>query len=310
MNIVFMGTTDFAVPSLELLASSPPCNILMVVSQPDKAKGRGRVVSPTPVKEAALRLSFPIIQPPKASDPSFIQTIRVLNPDLVVVVAYGQILKKEFLDIPTKGCINLHGSLLPKYRGAAPIQRAVMNGETVSGVTTMLLNEGMDEGGILLKKEINIEEDDTAGSLSDRLRAVGAELLLDTIKGMNDNRLAPIPQDSSRATYAPKIGKEERQINWSDEGEKILNLVRGLTPFPGAYTILNDKRVIISSVEKGDGFQGKPGQLKVVGQERLLVATATESLLIKRVKPEGKRGMDVADFLAGHHIEDGTLFVS
>jgi len=308
MNIVFMGTPDFAVPSLEIIASSPLCNILAVVSQPDKPKGRGRILSPTPVKEAAQRLSLPIMQPVKASDPLFIETIRKINPDLIVVVAYGQILKKEFLDIPPKGCINLHGSLLPKYRGAAPIQRAVMNGEKITGVTTMLLNEGMDEGDILLKKEIKIEENDTAGTLFDRLKGVGAELLLDTIKRMNDNRLEPIPQDSSRATYAPKIGKEECQINWSDEGEKIRNLVRGLTPFPGAYTFLNGKRIIISSIEKGDNFKGRPGELKVLGKDTLLVATATNHLIIKMVKPEGKREMPVADFMAGHHIESGMSF--
>ncbi len=308
MNIVFMGTPDFAVPSLEIIASSPICNIVAVVSQPDKPKGRGRTLSPTPVKEVAERFSLPILQPVKASDHLFIEAVRKLSPDLIVVVAYGQILKKELLDIPPKGCINLHGSLLPKYRGAAPIQRAVMNGEKITGVSTMLLNEGMDEGDILLKKEIKIEERDTAGTLFDRLKGVGAELLLETIKGLKDNRLEPIPQDSSLATYAPKISKEECLINWGEEGEKITNLIRGLTPFPGAYTFLNGKRVIISSAAKGDRFKGKPGELSVAGKDTLLVATATESLRINMVKPEGKREMSVAEFMAGHHIESGMSF--
>lgn len=308
MNILFMGTPDFAVPSLELIASSPLCNILAVVSQPDKPKGRGRTLSPTPVKEVAERFSLPILQPERASDPTFIDTVKKLKPDLIIVVAYGQILKKELLDIPLKGCINLHGSLLPQYRGAAPIQRAVMNGDKVTGVTTMLLNEGMDEGDVLLKKEIRIEERDTAGTLFDRLKGVGAELLLETIRGLKDNSLEPIPQDSSLATYAPKISKEECKIDWSQDADKIRNLVRGLTPFPGAYTFLKGKRVIISAVEKIEGFKGKPGEIKAVGKDTLLVTTGSEPLAIKMVKPEGKREMTVSQFMAGHHIESGMSF--
>jgi methionyl-tRNA formyltransferase len=235
LKLLFLGTAEFACPSLKVLIDSSH-QILGVITQPDRPKGRGQKRVPSPVKSLALKAGLPIHQPEKVRDPSFLEVLESLRPDLLVVVAYGQILSARVLSIPPRGCVNVHASLLPKYRGAAPIVRAILAGESRTGVTTMFLDPGMDTGPILLAQEAEIGEEDTAGTLHDRLSHMGAGLLLRTLEGLETNRLAALPQDHSQATLAPKIEKEEARIDWSTPARRIFNLIRGFDPWPGAYT--------------------------------------------------------------------------
>src|SRR5512147_571289 len=235
MRIVFMGTPDFAVPSLEALLKSPD-EVVGVVTQPDRPKGRGQVLTPSPVKQVALREHIPILQPTKMKDPDFLAALGAWKPDLIAVAAFGRILPPVILSLPPKGCINVHGSLLPKYRGAGPIQWAIINGETETGITTMLMDEGMDTGAMLLQEKIAIAPDDTAGSLSPRLAEVGGRLLVETLARLKAGTVVPQVQDHAQATMAPLLKKEDGAINWTVSATAIANRVRGLTPWPGAYT--------------------------------------------------------------------------
>ncbi|MBQ1190029.1 MAG: methionyl-tRNA formyltransferase, partial [Lachnospiraceae bacterium] len=270
MKIVFMGTPDFAVSTLESLVKGGH-EVIAAVTQPDKPKGRGKAVQYTPVKEKALEYEIPVYQPVKARDPEFVELLKGMNPDVIVVVAFGQLLPKAILDIPKYGCVNVHASLLPKYRGAAPIQWAVIDGEEVSGVTTMLMDEGLDTGDMLEKAEIVLDEKETGGSLFDKLSALGGELILSTLEKMENGTITRTPQGDSTTSYAKMLKKTMGEIDWHMEAVKIERLIRGLNPWPSAYTSLKGKTVKIWSADVVAGEStGNPGRVTVT-KDKLLV---------------------------------------
>lgn len=304
-----MGTPDFAVPCLQALIDAGK-EIVAVVTQPDKPKGRGKLLAQPPVKGLALKHNIPVFQPEKIRDESFINTMRNFSPDIIVVVAYGKILPKAVLDIPPKGCINVHASLLPKYRGAAPINRAIINGEKETGVTTMLMDEGMDTGDMLLVEKVEIKDDDTASSLHDKLKEIGAVLLIKTIKAVESDTINPVKQDDREATYAPMLKKEDGRIDWTLKAEEIVNLIRGLNPWPGAYTRWEGKQIKIfkGSRAKGQGSREEPGKIIDVSQEGICVAAGKGDLIITELQMENKNRMNVSDFIKGHRIVKGQIF--
>ncbi len=307
-RIIFFGTPTFAIPTLKGLVQGPN-KIVGVVTQPDREKGRGRKIAASPVKELALQQGLTLYQPEKAKDEPFLECIRDLQPDLFVVIAYGQILAKALLQIPKWGAVNVHASLLPQYRGAAPINWAILKGEKVTGVTTMMLDEGMDTGDILLQTEIPIGEEEATETLYDRLSSVGAQLLLKTLEGMKAGNIHPIPQDHSKATYAPPLKKEDGHIDWKKEAEEIHRQIRAFTPWPGAFTEWGGRRLKIcrGEVRKGASYQ-KAGAVVWMGSDFMEVAAGKDSYIIKEVQLEGKRRMDVRDFLSGHPFPVGTVF--
>jgi len=308
MNIVFMGSPDFAVPTLKKLLASDH-NLSAIVTQPDRPKGRGRAVSPPPVKVCALSSDVPILQPEKASDPGFIAAIREMQPDLLAVVAYGQILKQELLDIPKHFCMNVHSSLLPKYRGAAPINRAVINGDAETGVTTMKMALKMDAGDILLVSRLAIDPADTAQTVHDRLAELGADLTLKTIEQLEKGELQPISQNESEVTFAPKLSKEDGLIDWSRCAEEINNLIRGVQPWPGAYSFLKGKRIRIWKAEVLSGEESKrAGAVIKATSEGIEVQTGKGRINILEMQPEGKKRLDVKSFLLGNAVEAGDAF--
>ncbi len=304
-----MGTPDFAVPSLQALIDAPD-EIVGVVCQPDRKKGRGRKLAPPPVKELALQHELPVFQPEKVKTEEFYSTIEALAPELIVVVAYGKILPEPLLKLPRLGAINVHGSLLPKYRGAAPIQWAVLNGEKESGVTIMQLNAGMDTGDILMPVSLPISEDDTAGSLFDKLAALGAESLAKAVALLKEGQLSPIPQDHAQASYAPMLTKEQGHIDWSQPAETIHCTIRGLDPWPSAYGYLHEKRFRFFSpklvLKKA---KEQPGTICQADASGLLIATGTDYLLIREIQPEGKKRMNVQACLCGTPIQPGDQFI-
>ncbi|MCS7215181.1 MAG: methionyl-tRNA formyltransferase [Thermodesulfovibrio sp.] len=304
-GIIFFGTPEFAIPSLKALISKGE-KILLVVTQPDKPKGRGKVIQPSEIKKIALQYGLPLIQPEKIKDENFIKNLKPflkpLNPEFGIVVAYGKILPKEILEIPKYGCINLHASLLPKYRGAAPIQWALIKGEKITGVTTMLMDEGVDTGPILLQKEVPIEDKDDAESLSKKLSVIGAELVIETIDKMRKGIIIPKPQ-TGEATYAPQLKKDDGKINWNDSAMKIFNLVRGTYPWPCAYSFLKNERVKIIKTEVLQG-NASPG-LIVRAKNELVVGTAEGLLRILLIQPEGKKIMTAKEFISGRKINEG-----
>jgi methionyl-tRNA formyltransferase len=308
MNIVFMGTPEFALPTLKALHHSSH-SIQAVITQADKPKGRGQKLIFSPIKQYALDSKLPILQPKTVNEPEFIESLKKNRPDIVIVVAFGQILSENFLKIPIQFCVNLHSSLLPKYRGAAPIHRAILNGDNKSGVTTMIMDKGMDTGDILLMQETPINEIDNAQTLHDTLSKLGGTLVLETIKRLEQNTLLPVPQDHNQATYAAKLKKEEGLIRWELPATTLSNQVRGLTPWPGTYTLLNKKRlrIIKVQVDKGtlDDIPGKVARVTDLGIE---VGTGKGRLVINELQPEGKKSMSAKSFLAGHKIKQGTLF--
>ncbi|NWF92889.1 MAG: methionyl-tRNA formyltransferase [Syntrophaceae bacterium] len=307
-RIVFFGTPSFAIPSLRGLIQGPD-EIVGVVTQPDRQKGRGRRVIPSPVKEVALKYGLTILQPEKVREEAFQQRIESLRPDLIVVVAYGQILPRSLLEIPRYGAINVHASLLPKYRGAAPIVWAILKGERVTGVTTMMMDEGMDTGDILLQEEIPIDEKETGESLHERSAALGAQLLRRTLEGLKAGTIHPIPQDHSKATYAPPIRKEDGRIDWSREAKEIDRQVRAFNPWPGAFTEWNGRLLKIYGGEVREGGpRGERGVVLWVGSDFIEVETGKGSFLIREVQLEGKRRMSVREFLSGHPVPIGTIF--
>ncbi len=308
MKIVFMGTPDFAVSTLTSLYDAG-YEIAAVVSQPDKPKGRHAELMPTPVKAKAIELSIPVLQPAKARDPEFIEILRKISPDLIVVTAYGQILKKELLDIPKYGCINVHASLLPRWRGAAPIQWAVIEGDEYAGVTTMQMNEGLDTGDMLLTKSFKLREDETGGSLFDKLSELGGELIVETVRLLEKGELKPVPQPEEGMTYASMLKKENGNIDWSKSAVEIDRLIRGLTPWPGSYTRLNGK---ILKIHKAVPCSMKDNELKAIYENadkefgrtvavngRLFVICKDSMLELIEVQMEGKKRMDAVSFLRG-----------
>ncbi len=302
-----MGTPEFALPSLEALNRSGD-DLLGVVTQPDRPKGRGGFLSPPPIKPAAIKMGCDVYQPEKVREKDFINRIRGLKPDLIVVVAFGQILPKDIIDIPLCGCVNVHASMLPKYRGAAPVNWAIINGDERTGVTTMMMDAGMDTGPILLQQEAEIYEEDTAGSLLRRLGRLGAELLLETIGGIRENRIIPRPQGEAGVSYAPILKKGDGLINWGLEARRIERLIKGLDPWPCCYTFYegNRWRLFGSSVLSREDT-GIPGRIEAASEDKIIVQTGRGKVSVAEIQPEGKRRMKVSEYLTGHHIEKGII---
>jgi len=308
LRIVFFGTPSFALPTLRTLFEGFD-EVIAVVTQPDREKGRGRKVLFSPVKELALQHGLKPFQPEKAKEEAFQEALKILQPDLIVVVAYGQILPKSILKIPKYGAVNVHASLLPKYRGAAPIAWAILKGEKVTGVTTMVMDEGMDTGDILLQAEIPIGDEETCESLHDRLASFGAQLLRETLEKMKSGNIRPLPQDHSKATYAPPLKKEDGHIVWKKEAKEIDRQVRGFNPWPGAFTQWGDQLLKIYKGEiKERTPTGKTGAVVWVGSDFIEVETGKDSYRIKEVQLEGRKRMTIRDFLSGHPVSVGTVF--
>lgn len=307
MRIVYMGTPDFAVPALVTLVESGH-ELAAVVTQPDKPKGRKQEVLMTPVKEKALEYSIPVYQPVKVREPEFVEILREIAPDVIVVAAFGQILPKEILSLPPFGCVNIHASLLPKYRGAAPIQWAVIDGEPVSGVTTMLMNEGLDTGDILEMQEIRLSDKETGGSLFEKLSHLGAGLIVSTLSKLEKGQITPTPQGEARTGYAKMLKKSMGEIDWSQSAEAVERLIRGLNPWPSAYTGLNGRTLKIWAADVlPDRIAGDPGTV-TVEKDRLLVAAGKGCLSVTELQLEGKKRMDTAAFLRGFPVRTGERF--
>lgn len=310
-KILFMGTPEFAVPSLERLIEQG-FKPIAVVTQPDRPRGRGQKVLPSPVKVKAEAHRIKVLQPEKIRSPEVQQVLAELAPDLIVVVAYGQILPESILKIPPYGCINVHASLLPRYRGAAPIQWAIINGETETGVTTMLMDKGMDTGPILLQERVPIEPEDTAGSLQDKLALRGADLLLRTLRALEEGTLHPQPQDPSQATYAPLLKKEDGLLDWRDSAQRIHCKVRGLNPWPGAYTYFNGKILKIWKTllvpHYVDETASPPGTiLEIRKGEGPLIKTGEGCIILTELQPENRRIMTGEEFCRGYRITPGII---
>jgi len=309
-RILFMGTPQFALPSLQVVIEREE-TVVGVVTQPDRPSGRGQQVVMPPVKELAMRHNLPVYQPLKVRDQHFIQQVQALAPDLIVVVAFGQILPRALLDIPPRGCINVHASLLPAYRGAAPINWALINGETVTGVTIMLLDEGMDTGDILLQQPVAILPDDTSTTLHDRLAAPGAALLGEALNELRSNGWKRIPQDHTQATYAPLMKKEDGCIAWSKSAREIHNQVRGMNPWPGCFTFFRGKLLKIYLTEVLAAQIGAiPGEITAVSDTGVEVAAGNGALLIQELQVEGRKKMPAGEFIKGQGIKAGEEFTA
>ncbi|MBT9779286.1 methionyl-tRNA formyltransferase [Clostridium sp. MCC353] len=308
MRIVFMGTPEFSVNVLVSLVNAGH-EVTAVVTQPDKPKGRGKAVLMTPVKEKALEYQIPVYQPVKVKDPEFIKILEDLNPDVIVVVAFGQIVSQAILDIPKYGCVNIHASLLPKYRGSAPIQWAIIDGEKETGITTMMMDAGIDTGDMLEKVIIPIDKDETGGSLHDKLSAAGAELILSTLEGLEKKTIVPVPQTDEGTCYASRLTKTLGDIDWNASAASIERLIRGLNPWPSAYTMWNGKTLKIWSAQVAEwSGEGTPGQVVACDSDTLVVKTGDQALSIKELQLEGKKRMDISSFLRGYAVECGTVF--
>lgn len=309
MRIIFMGTPDFSVGTLEALIEAGH-EIALVVTQPDKPKGRGKAMQFPPVKEAALAHNLEVYQPRRVREPECIEYLRKYQPDMIVVVAFGQILPKEILDMPKYCCVNVHASLLPKYRGAAPIQWAVINGEKVTGVTTMRMDEGLDTGDMILKTELKLDAEETGGSLFDRLAAAGARLCVETLEKIEQGTAVYTPQKHEEATHTTMIKKQLGEIDFTKSAEEIERLIRGLNPWPSAYTKCGDKTLKIwkaSVVDVEDTTVHQPGTVISVGKNSLLIQTGKGGLSLEEVQLEGKKRMDIGSFLRGNAIEEGMI---
>jgi methionyl-tRNA formyltransferase len=309
MRIVFIGTADIGGPSLELLAKSGGHQIAGVVTQPDRPVGRRQELTPPPIKKLALQLGLPVFQPEKIRAPDALASIRAWSPELIVVIAYGQILPKDLLAMPRHGCVNVHASLLPRWRGASPIQAALLAGDAETGVTTMLMDEGLDTGPMLLRGALPIAPDDNAGTLHDKLGALGAELLLKTIAGIADGSLKATPQPSAGATYAPKIKKDDGLVDWTLPAPQLLNRLRAFTPWPGLFTFVADERgrrmlkIWSVSIESAGAA---PGVVARADEHGVVVGAGEGALVIRELQMEGSRRMTAAEFLRGHPLRVGA----
>ncbi|HEU4683920.1 MAG TPA: methionyl-tRNA formyltransferase [Nitrospira sp.] len=310
MRIVFMGTPEFAVPSLEaLLKSADP--VVGIVTQPDRPRGRGLSLMPSPVKRVAQREGIPLLQPTKMKDPDFLRALADWKPDVIAVAAFGRILPPTVLSLPSKGCINVHGSLLPKYRGAGPVQWAIINGETETGITTMLMDEGMDTGAILLQEAMPIGQDDTAGSLSAKLAELGGRLLVRTLEALKAGTLVPRAQNHAQATLAPLLKKEDGLLDWTLPATSLVNRIRGLTPWPGAVSFYGDERwTILKGVASRDSSTEAPGTITAVTRQSICVQTGDGILAITELQPANGRRMRASDYLAGHQLDVGRRLAS
>ena len=312
MRIVFMGTSEFSVPSLQALTTRD-FEIIGVVTQPDRPAGRGNKLMPPPVKVAAAHHNLKVYQPERVRNPDFIRTLKELRPDAIVVVAFGQIIPKAVLDLPPSGCINVHPSLLPKYRGAAPIQWALINGEEESGITIMLLDETEDTGDIILQRRVQIGPQESAATLAKQLAITAATALIDVLEATPTNAPPPhTPQNHDEATHAPKLTKESGRINWAASAAEIRNLVRGTAIWPGAYTFLNGElrlKILECQVIADDPEKGRmPGDITVTTERDLTVGTSDGTIRITSVQPANKQTMDAKAFINGYRVETGARF--
>jgi len=306
MRIVFMGTPEFAVPSLQALLSSGH-EVVGVVTQPDKPKGRGQTITSPAVKMVAEKAGTPLLQPLKIKTPEFLNALTAWKPDLIAVTAFGRILPAPILQLPPRGCINVHGSLLPKYRGAAPVQWAVINGERETGITTMLMDEGMDTGPMLMQEKLMIASDDTGGTVASRLAEVGGRLLVETIRQWEAGTLTARQQDDSGATMAPPLKKEDGVIDWTTSAQALTNRVRGLSPWPGAYTFHERERWNIwKAAYSHNDVRDEPGTIVSVTKHSLEVATGHGTLEIVEIQTANSKRMLIDQFLAGHRIIPGV----
>ncbi|OGW54238.1 MAG: methionyl-tRNA formyltransferase [Nitrospirae bacterium RBG_13_43_8] len=305
MRIVFFGTPAFAVPFLRTLLESGE-EVIALITQGDKKRGRDRMPFSPPVKESAMRYGIRVLQPTNIKDPAFFRELSAMKPEIIIVVAYGMILPSSILNLPPYGCVNVHASLLPKYRGAAPIQWALLNGEKKTGVTTMSMNEGLDTGPILLQEETEIADEDNTETLSEKLSDLGVSLLMKTVRGLKDSSLKPLPQVGT-PSYAPPLKKEDGRIDWSKGAAEIFNFVRGMYPWPCAYCYFGRERIKIISAKIAQG-SGIPGRVEKVSKKELLVGTGEGLISIIELQPEGKRPMAASAFLQGRKIREGSYF--
>ncbi len=303
MSIIFFGTPEFAVPSLKALLQSGE-NVSLVVTQTDKVKGRGHFLAAPPVKIAAQQAGLKVAQADNLKDEGLLAQLTYSRPDFIVVVAYGKILPKNILLIPDRGCINVHASILPEFRGAAPVQWAIMKGRKTTGVTTMLMDEGLDTGPILMKREIEIVKDETAGSLGQRLSLEGAALLVETLKRLREGSIRPVPQEGE-ASYAPPLKKADGLIEWSKSAPEISAFIRAMQPWPGAYCYVNSERVTLLEAQALDGDTARPGIILSVGRE-FIISTGNGLLSVKTVQPSGKKPMPASAFVIGRKLTEGT----
>jgi len=312
MNIVFMGTPAFAVPSLEALIAEG-YNVVGVVTQPDRPQGRKKVLTPTPVKEAALRHGLPVLQPHRMRTPEAVEELAALRPDLIVTAAYGQILPKAVLDLPKYGCLNVHGSLLPAYRGGAPIQRSIINGEKETGVTLMYMAEGLDTGDMIEKIVVPIEDEDNSGTMFEKLSLAGAKLLMEQLPLILNGTAKRVPQNDEKASYASNLSREDERIDWTASSLDIFNRVRGLVPFSGAFTLWNDEVFKIWSVAKptmtgsASATGVVPGTILELSEQGIEVKTGDGSVWLTRVQPAGKKAMEAAEFIRGGVMKKGAV---
>jgi methionyl-tRNA formyltransferase len=309
LRTVFMGTPEFAVPTLKGLLSAG-VNLVGVYTQPDRPKGRGKKLTASPVKHLALEHDLPVFQPQKLRDPQAVEELRALKPDLIVVVAYGQILPKVVLDIPRYHCINVHASLLPKYRGAAPINKCLVDGENQTGVTTMLMDVGLDTGDMLVKMSLPIAEDETAGQLHDRLSLLGCKAMEETLNQLCAGTLKPEKQDEELTCYAPMMKKEDGQIDWHKSAMEIHNQVRGLDPWPGAYTSLDGEVLKIASTEVETGIAAEPGTIIAADKTGIRIACGQDILVVRELQLPGKKRLAAINFLSGKPLFAGTQLPS
>ncbi|MGN1313479.1 MAG: methionyl-tRNA formyltransferase [Lachnospiraceae bacterium] len=308
MKIVFMGTPDFAVGALEALVKAGH-EVVAAVTQPDKPKGRGGRMQLPPVKVWAIEHHIPVFQPAKIKTPEAVEVLKGYQAELFVVAAFGQILSREILEMPKYGCINIHASLLPKYRGAAPIQWAILEGEKETGVTLMQMNEGLDTGDMLAKCKVSIEEGETGETLFDKLTQAGARLLIDTLPAIEAGTILPEPQDDSKSSYAPMIKKEMGLLDWTQPAQKLERMVRGLNSWPSAYTYLNGKSMKIWEAKAEEAESSLPaGTVTQVTKEEIKVQTGEGWLILKSIQLEGKKRMEVKAFLLGYPLEKGMKF--
>ena len=312
MKIVFMGTPAFAVPCLQMLIDEG-YEVVAVVTQPDRPQGRKKNLVPSPVKEAALLLGLPVLQPERMRRPEAVAELATYAPDLIVTAAYGQILPKAVLDLPRNGCVNVHGSLLPKYRGGAPIQRCIINGEKETGVTLMYMAEGLDTGDMISRVVVPIEDEDTSGILFGKLSLAGRDLLKSEMPRLAGGRLSATPQDDSEATYAPNLNREDERIIWSAGSQDTYNRVRGLVPFSGAFTLWNGETFKVwaakVAVQGQNGNHTEPGTVLSINEQGVEVKTGDGSILLTSVQPAGKKVMSAADFSRGAAMKPGTVLI-
>lgn len=307
-RVVFMGTPDFAVSCLEMIIAEK-YEVAAVVTQPDRPRGRGQKLQPSPVKEVALTHHIPVLQPQKIKEANFINELTDLRPDIIIVVAFGQFLPKSILELPPLGCINVHASLLPKYRGAAPIHWAVLNGENSTGVTTMFMDIGMDTGDMIIKKEIHIEKNDNTGKIHDQLKTLGADALKETLSLLVSQNAPRVKQDHTQATYASLLTKEMERINWQASAKSIHNHVRGFNPWPGAFCLHRGRLLKVWQTRVIDDHTTytHPGRIKSIDQEKITIETGEGLLEILEVQPESKRRICIRDYISGYELSNGEL---